>query len=63
MSGHKRDVDMDVPLMRRDLKQMMNHVCEVEKYLEQILEIKQAYHRMEEYWGGQEVQTATPKIN
>jgi len=61
--GHKRDVDMEVPLMRRDLKQMMNHVCEVEKYLEQILEIKQAYHRMEEYWGGQEVQTATPKIN
>lgn len=38
--------------MKKDIKRMMGHICEVEKTFKKILELKEAY-KMDDYWSDQ----------
>ena len=50
-AGKQRDVSgKDFQLARRDLKQLLEHIDDVEKSLTKISELKEAYHKMEDNW-------------
>ena len=53
---------MDTKLTRRELEGMMEHICDVEKCLEKILELRQAYDKLNNYWSDQASQRATRMI-
>lgn len=54
---------MDTQLTRRELERMMENICEVEKCLEKILELRQAYDKLNNYWSEQASQRATRMIS
>ena len=50
-AGNKRDVSgKDFQLARRDFKQLLEHIDDVEKSLAKISELKEVYHKMEGHW-------------
>ena len=50
-AGKQRDVSVkDFQLARRDFKQLLEHIDDVEKSLTKISEIQEAYHKMEDNW-------------
>ncbi|XP_073230539.1 uncharacterized protein [Porites lutea] len=50
-NGNKRDVSgKDFQLARRDFKQLLEHIDDVEKSLAKISELKEFYHKMEGHW-------------
>ncbi|XP_068738694.1 uncharacterized protein [Montipora capricornis] len=48
--GHKRPIDMDAPLTRRKLKDVMDRIAEVERCLKKTLALKEAYNKLNDYW-------------
>ena len=50
-AGKQTDVSgKDFQLARRDFKQLLEHIDDVEKSLTKISELKEAYHKMEDNW-------------
>ena len=50
-AGKQRDVSgKDFQLARRDFKQLLEHIDDVEKSLTKISALKEAYHKMEDNW-------------
>ena len=50
-AGKQRDVSgKDFQLARRDFKQLLEHIDDVEKSLTKISELKEACHKMEDNW-------------
>ena len=50
-AGNERDVSgKDFQLARRDFKQLLEHIDDVEKSLAKISELKEVYHKMEGHW-------------
>ena len=54
---------MDTKLTRRELERMMENISEVEKCLEKILELRQAYDKLNDYWSDQASQRTTRLIS
>ena len=62
-SDHGKGIDMDVPLTTRELRSMMDNICEVEKCMGKILELKDAFGKLNDYSSEQKSEGAILLMN